>query len=123
MTLQPDEGGNNAETLDQKQRNPNGLRGSLPCSSKPYGIGAAWTVRKWAKSGVFDRSPGGTMLPAGTRVRLDIAAIGGWRGTGRLAFDVIGQDGLCVINPDDAPGRRVLAGRGECSVIVPDGAQ
>ncbi|GBR75895.1 hypothetical protein [Acidiphilium acidophilum] len=112
MTLQPHEGGNDAEPLDQKQRNPSGLRASLPSPSKPYGIGAAWAVRNRVK-----------MLPAGTRVRLDIAAIGGWRGTGRLAFDVIGQDGLCVINPDDAPDRRVLAGRGECSIIAPDGAR
>lgn len=54
MTLQPHEGGNNAEPLDQKQRNPNGLRAYLPCSPNPYGIGAAWAVRNRAKIGVFD---------------------------------------------------------------------
>jgi len=53
MTLQPHEGGNHAANHDQKQRNPNGLRASMPCQPMPYGIGAAWAVRNRAENGVI----------------------------------------------------------------------
>lgn len=53
MTLQPHHGGNDMIHLDQKQRNPKGLRASLPGPSKPYGIGAAWAVRNRGENGVI----------------------------------------------------------------------